>query len=222
MLTLAHTVAHLKASVVGFHGYIRGVKAECCSVQSRPALLSMCSLSQYEWKRDWTLVKCARLSVNTQVALWTPETPCWTLLHVFVCTVNMHSDLTQANQHTRGWGVSLITHLIALLISLTCCKELLLYLTNYFLSWTDFYFLLLHSSNQSAVKCVPHLLFALFVTHFTKCVILFSERSDEVFEGMPTPRSSFVSDPMWLKSFEKSHRKVPSCFFLSKWSRVRS
>lgn len=57
VLTLAHTMAHLKASIVGFHGYIRGVKAECCSVRSRPALLSMCSLSQYEWEREWTLEK---------------------------------------------------------------------------------------------------------------------------------------------------------------------
>lgn len=46
------SICHLKASIVGFHGYIRGVKADCCSVQSRPALLSMRALSPV-WKGTW-------------------------------------------------------------------------------------------------------------------------------------------------------------------------
>ncbi len=70
LLKQTYTVVHLKASIVGFHGYIRGVKAECCSAQSRSALSSMCTLSLCEWERDGTLVKCARLPVNKQAALW--------------------------------------------------------------------------------------------------------------------------------------------------------
>lgn len=42
---------HLKCSIVGIHGYVQ-MKADCCSVQSRPALLSMCPLSPV-WMEMW-------------------------------------------------------------------------------------------------------------------------------------------------------------------------